>query len=1193
MGGELLTDEVIERWGAHARVFNVYGPTEASVACIMREMSIIKGAGRIIGHPVGCVCYVVDPENHNHRYPPDTIGELVVGGPGLATCYLDDPSRTKAAFFENLYWATQGPRRFYKTGDLASMSRHGAVTIHGRKDNQIKLRGQRMNVEEIEQALLATGILQHAVVALPKKGPLQGKLTAVVCLLQGGFSSAIDPSVPVFECAQLLDENVQVRLLRDTQKTLTSAMLPAKWVSLPRMPQSSSTKVDRKLIINYLEHPELPFISDERPSGGPPACQSHVHGRDSRELVLLKLWSRVLDIPLHRLRSDVSFVRNGGDSISAMELRRRAKAEGIQLQIKDILFSESIPELLSKSRQQDSETGVTRIPVRTGTAFGLNPVQQLYFDVTGDGSGNFIQSVLLELKEKTTASELENAIAVLVRYHPTLSTSFWKEDGTWLQAVSGERAPTFGFEHVNTTAPTGLDELAALQTPHFRISSGGMVHVQFVECDNGRQYLRIGIHHLVIDLISWRIILQDLESLIRGEPLPEPTMSFQEWCLLEKEYAATLKDSDGLPYTVPLDNLSFWSLDNQPVPNSYASTTEVGFTLSESATQSLLGPCNEHFRTQPVELLLASFFNAFSTIFTDRETPSVFVESHGREPWHPSIDVSRTVGWFTSAYPLHVPASVASDVGAAARHTSRLRRSVPANGHPYWCTKLLRGLEGRESESRDPMEFVFNFSGQFQQIDRDGSAFARISRVGEETADPDFPRFSLFDMVASVEGGSLHVDITFPKAINHAPRFWKVVQTWKEVLQALTIERPKSDLLPGAPLECPSGVITSIATELRRCGLDPVRHVQSVYRPSDLQQHMLHSRHRDEQYYTVKATWQIKPLQQESSIDTNRIRDAWHQVVEKHANLRTGFVMDPVSQQFWAVTLTNPTSAVTVQGSNDRASSLDREGSTSGHQDTLQLSNSMVLTREGDGSVLCTLAFNHAVIDAASGSILLQDLADFYSGKSVTPENTNYEDYLVEIASRRSDQSFPEPSVCVFPTHNVTIDGPEKIFPTTISKRLDAACLEACNSEGLSVSDLVFTAWALILSHRVSLNQVSFAYVANDRSVDVPGIETATGMYVDLLLCNVDLRESGNLWGIAKSIKTQRLTAMCDPAQRIQASAHHGNGHASGVVNTMVNIRNTGLGSLDVRSDGFEICLREFVDPWDVSILLQILLDYG
>lgn len=1175
LGGELLSDEVIRKWDGRVRLFNVYGPAEASVACIMMERTREDLPGMVIGQAIGGICRVVDADDHHRLLPPGAVGELVLGGRILAREYLNDAARTASSFVRAPLWAEKltgkGVTRFYKTGDMAEMDEDGLVTLHGRKDNQIKVRGQRINVEEIEAVLLSTNLIQSVVVEQPKKGKLANKLTAIVGI--GDATSAAYVSPFSNDCrAKALEEHLQSRLHHELSDTLTSAMVPSTWIQLPYLPQNSSGKIDRKCVREWVAGIDAAALRLmlEAPDSKP-VEMSKANGADGKYKGIL---CQVLGVAATQLRMDLSFIRNGGDSIAAMELCRRGKEAAMSFWIGDILSPCNLRELLELSATR-LEKLLPKGKDQPGVPFPLSPVQQFFFHVIGDGPDMFTQSVDLELKERISVTRLKQIMDSLVSAHPMLRARFHRHSGTWVQVVSSETQGSYAISY---------DQLPGTMVrppppPSLSIQSGTVFQVGLWRRGTSPQLLQLSAHHLVIDLVSWRVILDDLAKLLRREALSGSNMTFQTWCSLQREYAKELDPETVLPIPVAPDQSAYWyPPGGNPPSNTHKASSRSSFVLGQSSARRLMSyparDSDSDLNVRPVDTMIGSFYKAFRDVFPDRETPTVFVESHGREPWHPTIDVSETVGWFTTAYPIHVPAHFAGDLESAIAYSTQRRRSVPANGHPYWCHRFLgRTGTGTGPAESSPMEFVFNFAGQFQQFERDGSPFRTLSTVGEETAHPDTLRLSLFDMFVSMESDQqLRFTLTYPSGAAHRDRIELLTQTWKSVLDSATDATKWRSLQPPPPsawLDCPEDVSAS----LRERGISVPDHVQHVYWASSLQGHMLRSQARNPIFYRVVGRWQLTSSTLGTKMDTQRLRDAWRLVVSKHPSLRTIFIHSETRNEYLGVVMKESLPEDKISQKNGKAQE-----------------HRLVIHESSDNSICFSLEFSHAIMDATSRSILLEGLIDAYTGRPVAPDNSSYQTYLQDRVVANTNNS-REDTRCIFPPDLPWTDAdhdastvpslpvPPGIYTTEIA--------QACSRQEVTMPSLIFTAWSLLLSKFVGSADVSFAYVVSQRFSVNSNSERCVGLYVDLqtFRINIGAPESNNssLWNFAREVQQRAASSMHTHNQGFSASKDAGNGRSSGRVNTMVNVRNAGVDSLELRRHGLELSMQCFQDPWDVS----------
>jgi amino acid adenylation domain-containing protein/non-ribosomal peptide synthase protein (TIGR01720 family) len=1193
LGGELLSQDVNDKWSSRVKLINVYGPTEASIACVMSDRTGMKGAGHVIGRAIGGSCWIVDANDHSKIMLPTNIGELVIGGPILARGYLNDPSKTRTSFITLQLPGRKAvaPLRFYKTGDMASLDDGGSITIYGRKDNQVKVRGHRINVEEIEEALLDHEGIESAVVNFPKKGPGVEQLTVVLSLKSRTRHDTIStPSTQscLFQ-AHAIEDSVLSLFYTHLQHRLPSSMIPGRWTQLASLPKTLSAKTDRKSINAWLEEMDTDTY------------RLIFHGKTSEcvdtkfttpvAVKLGEIWCKVLNLSLNRMRESMSFIQNGGDSITAMELRRLAKDNGIELAIGDILTAPNLQELLNcATSAPEHPTLDTHNYTEMEKTFSLSPSQSLYFDHSPDGNAGFNQSLCVEIRRKISVLHMKRALQHVVEKHPMLRARFFRKKGIWMQTISGDMTDALSFSCLISTNEEDVHLLAASHASKLCIINGPLFHATFIERDTGYPIIHLSAHHLIIDLVSWRIILQDLEYTIKEEDL-HATLPFQYWCQIQSEYASTVNPHTVLPFAVPAPDLAFWIPEKTTYDNSYGNALKSTFKLDANVTERLMGVCNDKLGTRPVDIMIGAFYSAFSNTFSGRDCPTVFIESHGRQPWHPSIDISRTVGWFTTAYPLQVPSNVARDLYSAIESAKQRRQATPANGHPYWVCRYLNA-EGQKLFNQDrSMEFVFNFAGQYQQLDRADSLFRRISEVGEEDAHADAIRFSLFDISVSLAESQLVISLTYPKFLTRQKCIESLVTKYEEVLGEAAkcpqdpkhlpeSQRPTSSL-PWAQTPADiSQILDSYGVTLD--------NVETIYSPSDLQQHMLRSQRNDGWYYTVVGNWSVgfdsKPFEE----PLDRLQQAWSSVVNRHSSLKTVFLFSPVEQRFVSVVLKSIIPSMIR--TRDGACSIDTRRLPSNAIEAGKPPHQMILIEQKGMGVICRLQFSHAIIDATSRSILLQELTDAYAGEDLdTVTGSDYQDYLKQIEFGGAARQMITTPRCIFPTCVVPVLGTERtaslpvqvIFPGL--NILEIACHEGC-----TLSSLVFTAWSFVLSWYAGTDQISFGYVASNRSVNVPNIENAVGLYVNLLTCRATLQDSSKALDIAKVIQRDCANDMSSPHSRADATQHSNNGCAEGIFNTMVNIRTIAETASHTRTRDPHFSLQNFDDPWDVSILMPL-----
>ncbi|KAL2849262.1 hypothetical protein BJY01DRAFT_246024 [Aspergillus pseudoustus] len=1169
-GGEVLTEDVNDKWSNRVTLFNVYGPTEASVACVISNRTGLQGTGHVLGRAIGGECWVVDPNNVSQRLAPGEIGELVIAGPILARGYFRDPVRTEASFL-----LLPTGKRVYKTGDLASMDSDGVISYHGRKDLEIKIRGQRINIAEVEHAILQCDLVHSAVVEYPRSGPCAERLVAIICL--NDSTDECQDAVQLFKQAEALAEESLVPLLEHVLGVLTAAMVPSKWITLPHLPQMTSTKVDRKQVRTWLEQ-----MDDEAYSGlfsnTAARTKESTRPQESDSHGLGSVWSKVLKLEPHNIRLDRSFIRNGGDSIMAMEARTLAHNFGTVIDIRDLLSGMTLHEIGFKATSS-SQLATATFCEDTDDFFALSPVQNMYFEKIQDPSMGLQQRVSVEITQTIRSDHLRVALDYLIRQHRMLAARFLLKGGEWLQFIPSDpvtEVPLYGFY---TTSSAALDKFC---TEPMSIEQGPLFHAHLQPSIGSKQILTLCAHHLVVDFVSWRVILHDLHDAListQGGAIPQPhtkpTLTFQQWCREQAKYASSLDPDAALPYQPGPVGMNFWQpAGGPPLTNTYADVVQHSFRLSSVETARLLERFNNLPSSHPTDVMIGAFAMAFGQIFPERESPNVFVEGHGREPWHSSLDISRTIGWFTAAYPIHLPRTVLHELEEAIRAASERRQRTPANGHAYWACRYLstQGKRAFADDSRhQQMEVVFNYAGSVVQRAPGHGLFGDAVRTAE-IGHPDCPRFSLFDIVASIEQPQqeLVIAYSFPGHVEHRRRIHELVKSHQQLLVRAAEGNGNIRLVPWMR-PCPP----DIASLLQARGIDIEQDVEMVYGASSIQQHMLHRQTLEPRFYRVSGTWVIDKVTKFSSpVDIDRLVQAWRKVVHHHPTLRTVYKYSDALQQFIAIVLRNVNPSVL----RIRASYETTSRTLCGDTEDLRPPHRMVLREMVGGAIECELEFSHVIIDAASRSIVLQDFADAYESKGLRRplESTPYWEYLnlVQPSANNFSPSSKSPE-------SLALVGAVAVLPLELPPT-GTSLLEICTANEITISSFFMTAWAVALSQQLRSQLVSFDYVLSDRAADLPGIGTAVGLFIRLPACQMTIKPDFPVVRLARQVHEQRTRAP-DPGLSLPSKTTAMQG-----VSTLVNIRNSGTESLDLTVGDVRWSLRCFDDPWDYDLVFAV-----
>ncbi|RDW58708.1 hypothetical protein BP6252_13184 [Coleophoma cylindrospora] len=777
LGGEALSRLDIETWADHLHLANGYGPSEASVAATCNSHVTRTTDPANIGRAIGGVCWIVDANDHDRLVPIHATGELLVEGPIVARGYLGEPEKTAAVFISNPKWLTDEisggdrPKRLYKTGDLVRYNSDGTINFVGRKDSQVKVRGQRVELGEIEYYLSIDAYVRHCAVVLPTSGCCKQRLVAVLSLSDVEAANGNAELVPVSETHKDLVSLRITEISDSLSQHVPSYMMPSLWVVVEDIPLLSSGKMNRKKLSTWVENMDEQTYQHISNFGKTRALEIP---SNEMEKQIQEVWSTVLHLPLKEVGLRRTFLSLGGDSISAMQVVGRCRLHQIDISPADILRCKTISQLAMNARPSRNSS---ELPIEeVGVPFGLSPIQKFYADYTlSDDSlsrntnQRFNFSFCLRLKKETSEVELARAVEAVISQHSMLRARFHKDSsGNWTQSISDDIAGSYRYR-VHETADLDLAKPSLeVSRTSLNIEQGPVFAADLVNITGKSVYLFLVAHHLVIDIVSWSTVLRDLEDFLDHGILSMPKpLSFQTWCRLQQEHHSSLMPSSVLPIDIATANLDYWGM--RDCVNTLRDTVEQRITINSRVSALLLSTLNAALGTEPIDIIIATLLHSFKTIFKDRTTPTIFNYGHGRASWDPAINVSSTVGWFTTFCPLHIPVKAGDDIVHTLGLTKETRASIPDDGTPYFASRYYAPKCIEAFKNHSTMEMMINYLGAYKQVARSDSRFELHNGFdgGFGAEGQDVKRFSLFNVTVTVEDDCLQFCFAYNTRMQH------------------------------------------------------------------------------------------------------------------------------------------------------------------------------------------------------------------------------------------------------------------------------------------------------------------------------------------------------------------------------------------------------------------------------------------
>lgn len=772
LGGEACPWSLVEKIAAlkpDCTVLNHYGPTEATVGAVINKVQdhLYTSETVPLGRPLMNVrAYILD-----HRMQPAPIGvpgELHLAGSGLARGYINRPDGTAEKFVPNPFG--NAGDRLYKTGDLARYLPDGKIEFLGRVDHQLKIRGYRIEPGEIERALLSRKEVAACVVIGREDQPGDKRLVAYVVRRDGEKMGASE---------------LRAFLIR----SLPEYMVPSAFVFFDRLPLTPNGKVDRAA---------LPAPAHSRPDE-----KVYAPPRNPVEEALAQIWSGVLNVD--RISVNDNFFELGGDSILIIQIVARANRAGIRLSPRQMFQHQTIAELAAvagtatvATAQQEAVTGRVL----------LTPVQARFFEVTRHEPHHYNQAVLLEVHGKADAPRFAKAIEKLLLHHDALRLRFVDgHDGWQANIVAPDHdAP---FEVVDFSTLDEAEQSRAVETNAARLHAslnlqdGPLMRVALF--DRGPQrssYLLIVIHHLAVDGVSWQILLEDLQSLYQQLSLPAKTTSFKHWAELVSDHARSAILRNELPYWLAIgDHLpTRLQSDKAGGSNTVAEARTVSVSLNADDTRAVLQEVPVAYSTHINEVLLTALVRAFAP-WTGSKSLLIDLEGHGREEIFEGVDLSRTVGWFTTIFPVVLNSSDAESIIEDLRSMKEQLRLIPNCGLGFGM--LRYGSVGSELEKLPQAEVRFNYLGQVDRVLAESSMFSVAPQSSGPTQSAGAQRQYLLNIIAMVSGGELRLDWTYSTSIHHKETVERLAQSFVEELRDLIARSRTGDKIDYSPSDFP------------------------------------------------------------------------------------------------------------------------------------------------------------------------------------------------------------------------------------------------------------------------------------------------------------------------------------------------------------------------------------------------------
>ncbi len=1099
MGGEACPAEVVDQWAPARVMVNGYGPTETTIyAAISAPLAAGGGAAPIGSPPNGAALFVLD--GWMQPVQPGVVGELYVAGGGVGVGYLHRTALTGSRFVPCPFGKPGD--RMYRTGDLVYWGDDGQLRYVGRADAQVKIRGYRIELGEVQTALAALdGVVQAAVIVREDR-PGDKRLVGYV-------TGAVDP--------------VEVRAALADR--LPAYLVPAAVVALSELPLTTSGKLDTRSL------PAPEYTGDDYRAPDSPV-----------EEILAAIYAEILGLESAAVSVDDSFFELGGDSILAMQVAARARAAGLACRPRDVFVEQTVARLAQTVTVTDGADDVVDEgigPVQT------TPIMRWLAGVEGPVD-QFNQTLVLQAPHGATAADAVMLLQALLNRHAMLRLCVGT-DGTLEVPEAGSVAA-----HECVVEVDELSE-AAVAAARTRLKPNAGLMVSGLWVGTTGQLVLI-VHHLAVDGVSWRILLEDLNIAWAqhraGQPVELATTgtSFQKWAALLAEHAhqpdvpaqaAAWRHIASVPAALPAAD---------PAVDTYGTAGQLSVTLDADHTHALLGEVPAAFHAGVQDILLIGFALAVAEFLGSTGAPiGIDVESHGRdEDIAADVDLSRTVGWFTAKYPVALSMGqltwtqiIAGDeaLGAVVKAAKEQLRSQPA-GLTYGVLRYLNDdidLDGAEPS------IGFNYLGRlgFPQI----AGIDELWRLGRDElslagAAAPLPLFHTVELNAGTvdtdAGPQLQADWTWATSVLDDAQLNRLSRLWFEALSGIC-----------AHVRAGGGGLTPSDIAPARLGQQQIDQLRQQYRIADilpltpLQQGLLfHSSTAHEradvaaEMYSVQLDFTLT-----GALDPQRLRDAVQRTVNRHPHLAATFCQqfdEPVqvilaepeiSWKFIDFGVTGAFEEDEIQ----RLCAAERiaVGDLAGEPPFRAL-----LIRIAQDRHRFVLTNHHIVLDGWSLPILLREIFAGYAGHRLPPA-ASYRKFITWLADRDLDAARAAWGAVLAGFDTPTLVGPQDRLQDRLGRggrgfasfeipaETTRALGELARSCQTTVSTVLQGAWAVLLTSLTGKQDVAFG-TARSRlgQLDMGDTESMVGLLINTVPVRANLAAGTTVTGLLDQLQT-------------------------------------------------------------------------
>ncbi len=1060
----------------HIELHNTYGPTETLIEitywpCSAQDKHEVLPIGRPISNSR---IYVLD--EFDQPVPVGVIGELHMASHGVAKGYLNRPELNEKSFI-HLQLPSLAEQYIYRSGDLGYWNAEGELVFSGRVDHQVKLNGLRIELGEIEAVLLRLEEIEHTAVMVHQQN--------LVAYYGGG--------------AAYQDEQLKQHL----GAFLPEYMVPKFFIHLEKMPLTANGKIDRKAL-------PLPTLV---------STVEKVAPRNDIERQLCQIWQQLLG--LDAIGINDNFFALGGDSILSIQVVAQANKAGMALSGQDLFRHQSIAELAAKVAE------VQRSTIEQKASEGIQPLLPLqnrwWRSIDVDGH-HYNQSVLVKAPSSLTVAQLKLLVSAVYERHDALRLTFAEQQGVY-QTLDSDFMANAVLDHSQSALQ--LSQLQALGNtlqPQFDLAKGPLFKAALIGLDNGEQCLLFLAHHLVVDGVSWRVLLADLAEGYR-QLSGAQTIALAARPASIAQFSAWLEDfaRDRAP-----QDKAYWlkqlSADVPALPKDHNSAVDLTVARSSVATASLsadltaqwLTQAGKSYRTDSQELLLAALYLALYR-FSGASAQRLAMEGHGRPVEDGAPDVSATVGWFTSYYPQLLVCDNPECLNDVIITVKEQCRALPHSGLSFGVLREI--VQDNDIVEADcDIEVLFNYLGQLDNLD--SGEFTPLDAPSGDNISLAQRRGHLLEVTAMVLDGQLQLSIDHNSEQYHAQTMSDLALDVVTQLERIINHCQTAGVGQPTPSDFP--LVCCEVAELKTLA-QSYPQLSDLYPSTPMQQGMLFHSDMGSETYVLQMDLALR-----GKLEVDAFKQAWQAVVERHDIFRTAFVGDSnhqlvvsQAQLNWQIFDWRELDEVACQR---QYQDLLRQDRSLGFDATQAPLMRMTLVRDGEHHHRLLWSSHHALTDGWSTQIVFSEVIRCYRAlltdtQAQLAPAPRYRDYLNWLAAQSEQAAKAYWQGLLSDVVSPTSIELEQVTPAQASPgsryayvdlgdELSAELKQLAALSKTTLNTVIQGAWGYLLRRYCSEQKVIFGETVAGRPADLHGVENMVGLFINTLPVCIDFGAS-------------------------------------------------------------------------------------